>query len=223
MERDNRRDRKEYAMRIAIIGAGNVGGTLGKMWAAKGHEVAFGVRSPNDAKVQTLVTVTGQRARAVSMKDAVVGAEVVALATPWSAVESAIKDAGDLRGKVLVDATNPLKPDLSGLALGHSTSAGAHVAAWAPGAKVVKAFNTIGAAHMADPRFGTQRANMFLCGDDTGAKTMVAGLAGDLGFDPVDCGPLTQARLLDPLAMLWISMVYAYGAGPNIGFALLRK
>ena len=174
-------------MRIAIIGAGNVGGTLGKMWAARGHEVAFGVRSPNDAKVQTLVTVTGQRARAVSMKDAVVGAEVVALATPWSAVESAIKDAGDLRGKVLVDATNPLKPDLSGLALGHSTSAGAHVAAWAPGAK------------------------------------MVAGLAGDLGFDLVDCGPLTQARLLDPLAMLWISMVYDYGAGPNIGIALLRK
>ncbi len=162
-------------MRIAIIGAGNVGGTLGKMWAAKGHEVAFGVRSLNDAKVQTLVTATGKRARALSVKDAVVGAEVVVLATPWSAAESAPKDAGDLRGKVVVEATNPLKPDLSGLALGHSTSAGEHVAAWTPGTKVVKAFNTIGAAHMADPRFGTQRASMFLCGDDTGAKAMVAG------------------------------------------------
>ena len=223
MERDNRRDRKEDAMRIAIIGAGNVGGTLGKMWAAKGYEVAFGVRRPNDAKVQTLVAATGQRARATSVKDAVAGAEVVVLATPWSAAESALKEAGDLRGKVVVDATNPLKPDLSGLVLGHSTSAGEHVAACAPGAKVVKAFNTIGAAHMADPRFGTQRASMFLCGDDTGAKAMVGRLAGDLGFDAVDCGPLTQARLLEPLAMLWISMAYAYGAGPNIGFALLRK
>jgi len=210
-------------MRIAIIGAGNVGGTLGKMWAAKDHEVAFGVRRPNDAKVQALLTATGKRARAVSVKDAVAGAEVVLLATPWSATEAALRDAGELRGKVVVDATNPLKSDLSGLAIGHSTSAAEQVAGWAPGARVVKAFNTIGAAHMADPRFGTQRASMFICGDDASAKATVVRLAGELGFDPVDCGPLTQARLLEPLAMLWISMAYAYGAGPNIGFALLRK
>jgi hypothetical protein len=87
-----------------------------------------------------------------------------------------------------------------------------------PGAKVVKAFNTIGAAHMADPRFGTQRASMFLCDDDTGVKAMVAGLAGDLGFDPVDCGPLTQARLLEPLAMLWLSMAYALRGRPEYRF-----
>ena len=210
-------------MKIAIIGAGNVGGTLGKMWAAKGHEVAFGVRRPNDATVQALVTATGNRARAVSVKDAGAGADVVVLATPWSAAEAALKEAGNLGGKVVIDATNPLKADLSGLAIGHSTSAGEQVAAWAPRARVVKAFNTIGAAHMADPRFGTQRVSMFLCGDDAGAKATVAQLAGELGFDPVDCGPLTQARLLEPLAMLWISMAYAYGAGPNIGFALLRK
>jgi NADPH-dependent F420 reductase len=210
-------------MRIAIIGAGNVGGTLGKMWAAKDHEVAFGVRRPNDAQVQAILTATGNRARATSVKDAVTGGEIVVLATPWSATESAIKEGGELRGKVIVDATNPLKSDLSGLAIGHSTSAAEQVAGWAPGARVVKAFNTIGAVHMADPRFGTQRASMFICGDDTSAKATVAHLAGELGFDPVDCGPLTQARLLEPLAMLWISMAYAYGAGPNIGFALLRK
>ncbi len=210
-------------MRIAIVGAGNVGGTLGKMWAAKDHEVAFGVRRPNDAKVQALLAATGKRARAVSVKDAVAGAEVVLLATPWSATEAALRDGGELRGKVVVDATNPLKADLSGLAIGHSTSAAEQVAGWAPGARVVKAFNTIGAAHMADPRFGTQRASMFICGDDASAKATVARLASELGFDPVDCGPLTQARLLEPLAMLWISMAYAYGAGPNIGFALLRK
>lgn len=210
-------------MRIAIIGAGNVGGTLGRMWAAKDHEVAFGIRRPNDAKVQALLTATGKRARAASVKDAVSGAEVVVLATPWNAIEAAIRDAGDLRGKVVVDATNPLKSDLSGLTIGHSTSAAEQVVGWAPGARVVKAFNTIGAVHMADPRFGTQRASMFICGDDASAKATVARLAGELGFDPVDCGPLTQARLLEPLALLWISMAYAYGAGPNIGFALLRK
>lgn len=210
-------------MRIAIIGAGNVGGTLGRMWAAKDHEVAFGIQRPNDAKVQALLTATGKRARAASVKDAVSGAEVVVLATPWNAIEAAIRDAGDLRGKVVVDATNPLKSDLSGLTIGHSTSAAEQVVGWAPGARVVKAFNTIGAVHMADPRFGTQRASMFICGDDASAKATVARLAGELGFDPVDCGPLTQARLLEPLALLWISMAYAYGAGPNIGFALLRK
>jgi 8-hydroxy-5-deazaflavin:NADPH oxidoreductase len=210
-------------MRIGIIGTGNVGGTLGKAWAAKGHEVAFGARNPNDAKLQTLLTPTGNRPRLGSVKAAVAEAELVLLATPWGAAESALKEAGDLRGKVVVDATNPLKPDLSGLVLGHSTSAGEQVASWVPGARVVKSFNTIGAIHMADPRFGMQRASMFFCGDDAGAKAMVARLAGDLGFDPVDCGPLTQARLLEPLAMLWISMAYAYGAGANIGFALLRK
>jgi len=210
-------------MKLAIIGAGNVGGTLGKMWGAKGHEIAFGVRRPTDASVRALVTATGNRARALSIKDAVAGADVVVLATPWGAVEAALKEAGDLGGKVVVDATNPLKSDLSGLAIGHSTSAGEQVAGWAPRARVVKAFNTIGAAHMADPRFGAQRASMFLCGDDANAKATVAQLAGELEFDPVDCGPLTQARLLEPLAMLWISMAYAYGAGPNIGFALLRK
>lgn len=210
-------------MRIAIIGAGNVGGTLGRAWAAKGNEVAFGVRSPNDAKVQALVSAAGKSASAATVKEAAAGAEVVVLATPWDATQAALEDAGDLRGKVLIDATNPLKPDLSGLTIGLSTSGGEQVAEWASGAKVVKAFNTIGAIHMADGRFGAQCAGMFLCGDDAGAKATVSRLASELGFDPVDCGPLTQARLLEPLGMLWISMALAYGAGPNIGFALLRK
>jgi 8-hydroxy-5-deazaflavin:NADPH oxidoreductase len=79
------------------------------------------------------------------------------------------------------------------------------------------------AQHMTTPRFGDQRASMFLCGDDAAAKQVVAGLATALGFEPVDAGPLTQARLLEPLALLWISMVYAYGHGPNIAFRLIRK
>jgi NADPH-dependent F420 reductase len=210
-------------MRIAIIGAGNVGNALGGGWASAGHEIVFGVRDPNDAKVQGVVRSVGGRARAETVRDAVAQGDIVTLATPWAATKDALTAAGSLSGKILVDATNPLTPDLSGLVLGHTTSAAEQVAAWTPGAKVVKAFNTIGAQHMTNPRFGDQRASMFLCGDDAAAKQVVAGLATALGFEPVDAGPLTQARLLEPLALLWISMVYAYGQGPNIAFRLIRK
>lgn len=210
-------------MRIAIVGAGNVGSTLGKGWAAKGHEILFGVRNPNDAKVQGVVKATGGAARAVGVRDAAAAAGVVVLATPWGAAREAIKSAGDLSGKIVIDATNPLKPDLSGLALGHTTSAAEEVARWAQGARVVKAFNTTGVKNMADPRFGGQSASMFICGDDASAKKTAAALAEALGLEPVDVGPLTQARLLEPLAMLWISMAYAYGHGPDIAFKLLRR
>ena len=210
-------------MKIAIIGAGNVGSALGHGWASAGHEIVFGVRDPNDTKVQEVVRSAGGRVRAATMRDAVAPTEVVVLATPWPAARDALIAAGPLGGKVLVDATNPLQPDLSGLVIGHTTSAGEQVAAWVPGAKVVKAFNTIGAQHMTNPRFGEQRASMFLCGDDGAAKQVVAGLATALGFEPVDAGPLKQARLLEPLALLWISMALAYGQGPDIAFRLLRK
>jgi len=210
-------------MKIAIMGAGNVGATLGKGWAAKGYEIAFGVRDPKDTKVQEVVKAAGGKARAMGIKDAAAYGEEVVLATPWPAVKEVIKAAGDLKGKILIDATNPLKHDLSGLAIGHTTSAGEEVSHWATGAKVVKAFNTIGSLHMANPRFGGQSASMFLCGDDAGAKATVSMLAEVLGFEPVDAGPLTQARLLEPLAMLWISMALSYGQGPNIAFKLLRR
>ena len=210
-------------MKIGIIGAGNIGGTLGRAWAAKGHEVVFGVRDPRGPKVQELVKATGGKARAASPAEAAAHGEVVLLATPWAAAQAALRGAGDLTGKILIDATNPLRPDLSGLTLGHTTSAAEEVARWAPGATVVKAFNTIGAQHMANPRFGTQSASMLICGDDAAAKKAVLALAEVLGFDPVDAGPLTQARLLEPLAMLWISLAYAYGHGADIAFKLLRR
>jgi len=210
-------------VKIGIIGAGNVGGTLGRAWAAKGHAVVFGARDPRGPKVQELVKATAGTARAATPAEAAAHGEVVLLATPWAAAQAALRGAGDLTGKILVDATNPLRPDLSGLTLGHTTSAAEEVARWAPGAKVVKAFNTIGAQHMANPRFGTQSASMLVCGDDGAAKKTVLALAEVLGFDPVDAGPLRQARLLEPLAMLWISLAYAYGHGADIAFKLLRR
>lgn len=210
-------------MKIAIIGAGNVGGTLGRAWAAKGHEVCYGVRTPQEAKTQELVKATGPTARAGSPDEAAAFGEVVVLATPWAATEAAVKAAGDLTGKVVLDCTNPLKPDLSGLEVGHTTSGGEMVAGWAKGAKVCKAFNTTGANIMAEPVVGGVRTVMFVCGDDEAAKRVALRLAADVGFDAVDAGGLAQSRLLEPWALLWIHLAYKGGIGRDYGFALVKR
>src|SRR5262245_32957422 len=179
-------------MRIGILGAGNVGGALGRAWARKGHEVFYGVKQPGETKVRELVQATGPTARAGTVAEAAAFAEVVVLATPWPATRAAVQAAGDLTGKVVIDCTNPLKPDLSGLEIGHTTSAAETVAGWAPGAKVFKAFNTVGANIMADPVIAGTRTVMFVCGDDEAARPAVLRLAEDVGFDAVDAGPLAQ-------------------------------
>jgi predicted dinucleotide-binding enzyme len=195
-------------MKIGVIGARNVGGTLGRGWSNAGHEVRYGSRKPEPGNI----------------KETAAWAEVVVVATPWEAVPDAIKACGNLGGKVVVDCTNPLLPELAGLALGTTDSAGERAAALAKGARVVKAFNTVGYGIMANPEFsGGQRATMLYCGDDAAAKTTVRQLAADLGFDPVDAGPLRQARVLEPFAMLWISLAVHYGLGPNFAFHLMRR
>src|SRR5205823_1005729 len=138
-------------MKIAIIGAGNVGSTLGKAWSKKGHDIFFGVRHPQDDKTRQVVQTVGSKAQAGSATEAAAFGQVVVLATPWPATEAAIRSAGDLRGKTVIDCTNPLKPDISGLEIGFSTSAAEQAAQWAKGAKVFKAFNTAGFNIMADP------------------------------------------------------------------------
>lgn len=211
-------------MKIAIIGAGNVGGALGKLWAAKGHQVMFGVPDPQRGKTQGLIKAIGKQAQAGTVKDAAAFGEVVVLATPWPATQDAIRSAGDLAGKVVIDCTNPLAADLSGLVVGTTNSAGEEVARWTKGAKVVKAFNTIGADNFGNPKFGSETASMFICGDDAAAKSLVGGLAAELGFDVVDVGPLTAARLLEPLAMLWIHLAIKQGWGATgHAFKMLRR
>jgi predicted dinucleotide-binding enzyme len=185
-------------MRIAVIGMGNVGNALGRRWAQAGNAVNFCVRDPEDSK---------KRQRAVTMRATIgpVGeashAEAVLLAVPWRAVPDALQSAGDLSGKVLLDCTNPVTPELTELALGFNTSAGEEVARAARGARVVKIFNTNGAGNMADPKYGDQRVTMLYAGDDEAANRSAAKLASDIGFEPVYLGPLKQARLLEPLAM----------------------
>src|SRR2546425_6839845 len=209
-------------MRIAIIGAGNVGGTLGTGWARRGHEVIFGVRDASDSKLKELLSRAGGKARAAGVKEAA-GAEVVALTVPWPAAQDALRSAGDLRGKILLDCTNPLKPDLSGLTVGYTASGGEQVAGWAPGARVVKIFNTTGFPNMANPEYPEGRSMMLYCGDDPAAKKVAAQLATDLGFEPYDVGSLAEARLLEPFALVWIHLAVLQKMGTQFAFRLMRR
>ncbi len=210
-------------MTIGIIGSGNVGGTLGTRWAKAGHDIVYGTRNPEAEDIQQLVAQGGGKARAATHKEAVRAGDALLLAMPWKVAQSVLEGLGDFGGKVLIDATNPLLPDLSGLDTGTATSAGEKVAGWARGAKVVKAFNTIGANIMANPSFGSEKPALCYCGDDPQAKQAVHQLAEDIGFEPLDVGPLAQARLLEPFALLWISMALKYGYSRDIAFKLLRR
>jgi hypothetical protein len=209
-------------MTIAIIGTGSVGAALGRGWAAAGHAVVFGSRHPQSDDVQNLIADIGVRAEAASPDEAAAAAEVVALAVPWGAAQSAVKGLGSLRGTILIDCTNPLAAGLQP-AVGGDTSGAEEIARWAEGARVVKAFNTTGANNMIDPDYAGTPLSMFVCSDDADAKSTVAQLAEDLGFEAVDAGPLDRARLLEPMARLWIHLATTDGFGREIGFKLLRR
>jgi predicted dinucleotide-binding enzyme len=210
-------------MKIAIIGIGNVGGTLGPAWAKAGHEVIYGVRDPNSEKVKTLLNISQGNAQAVSVAEAAAGADIIVFATPWSATQEAVAAAGNLSGKLVVDCTNPIAPDLKGLSIGTTTSAGEQVAQWAEGATVVKAFNTTGSGNMVDPRYGSQSVTMFICGNDPEARETVAQLAKDMGFEPCITGPLYHARYFEPMAMLWVDMAYLQGRGPEFAYKIVSR
>jgi 8-hydroxy-5-deazaflavin:NADPH oxidoreductase len=205
---------KELDIKIAIIGAGNVGGTLGTAWRNRGHQVTFGVRNPDDPKYASLGAVE-------TNESATSRADVVVLCTPWQSTQQAVQGCGDLAGKVLIDCTNPLTPDIAALEVGLVTSGAEEVAKWAPGARVCKAMNQIGAAMMDAPQLPGKPV-MFVCGDDEEAKSVTARLVAQLGFETVDLGDLTLARLLEPYGLLWIHLALRRGFGTNFGFGLLR-
>jgi hypothetical protein len=155
--------------------------------------------------------------------DAISGTEVILFAVPWPVARESLIQLGDLTGRTLIDCTNPLLSDMSGIELGHVISAGEQIAAWAPGAKVVKAFNCASVKVMLDPKFGDHRATMFYCGDDAAAKLSVRQLIEDIGFDPVDAGSLTSSRYLEPLAMLYIHLAFRQGFGSNCAFKIMKR
>jgi 8-hydroxy-5-deazaflavin:NADPH oxidoreductase len=212
---------RESMMKIAILGTGNVGSALGKRWAAKGHTILFGSRDPHSPKVRQLVLDAGPTASAHLPAEAAGGAEVLLLATPFHSTQEYLRGLA-LNGKILIDATNPLGEGLK-LITWSDSSAAEQIAGWAIGARVVKAFNSTGSGNMANASYGETRPALFYCGDDPDAKAVVKQLAEESGFAPVDSGPLSSARLLEPLGGLWVTLAYLQGQGPNQAFALLRR
>lgn len=199
---------------IAVLGSGNVGRALARGLAAAGHQVTLGTREPDRPE---LVEWAAAGAGGVALADslaAAAGAEIVVVATAWDGTGAALAAAAPaLEGKVLVDVTNPLRfTTRLELALGFDDSGGEQVQRWAPGARVVKAFNTVGFELMDHPDLPGGPPTLFIAGDDAAAKADVTGLAADLGWAVHDCGDLVAARLTEPLAMLWIEHAIRSGS-----------
>jgi 8-hydroxy-5-deazaflavin:NADPH oxidoreductase len=210
-------------MDIAVLGTGRVGSALGIRWAQKGHRVFYGVKDPQSLEFQGLLDRCGPNATLMSVPDAAAAGEVILLAIPWDVTREVLDSLGPLDGKILMDCINPLTGDLKGLQLGFSTSAAEQIASWVPGAVVVKAFNTVSDAAMTDPWFGGQQATMFYCGDDAAAKAVVRQLTEDLEFEPVDAGPLVNARQLEPLAGLYVYLAIFGGWGGDCAFKIVKR
>ena len=210
-------------MKIAILGAGNVGSTLGRSWLTKGHEVFFGVRNPKDDKTLALLEDLGGNVRAGTNNEAIAFCEIILLSLPWQVVEATLTNAGDLSNKIIIDATNPLTPDFSALEIGFDTSGAEQVAAWAKGAKVFKTFNQTGWENMANPVYDGKPSAMMVCGNDTAAKNIVMGLVTDIGFEAIDMGELKMARLIEPFGMTWIHLAMRQGLGRDWAFQIVRR
>jgi len=172
-------------VKIGVIGGGRVGTALATSWREQGHDVTVSTRK--------------------TVAETAAGAEVVVIALPASAVADALAQAGSLAGKVVVDATNNLSGGPSGL----------EIAALVPGARYVKAFNTVFSTFMHDTPPATP-ATLLYCGDDTDAKAVVEPLISDLGFDPVDVGGTEATPWLEGLARIVITLAYGRGRGPFV-------
>lgn len=212
-------------MKIAIIGTGNIGSSLGKQWGSRGHQIMFGVRNPEDG--QAVASSIAPNATVGTVPEAAAFGEVVVLAVPGAAAAEAVRAAGSLAGKVVIDCTNAVTwrtPEGPALTVGGTTSQAEEIAKLATGAHVVKAFNTTYAALLrSGGQFGSQKANVFYCGDDAAAKAKVARLAEEMGFEPVDLGPLRMARLLEPFALIMIQLQGMPGMSSDMGYRLLRR
>ena len=211
-------------MNIAIIGAGNIGTGLARVLSPTRNGVVLAGR--NLAKVREAAEAAGTGAhpvQAAGIDDAVAQAEVVILAVPYAAAIDLALTHG-FEGKVVIDPTNPVKADFSGLEVGFDTSAAEQIAAAAPKARVVKGFNTVFAElyeHGAE--IGGTRTPAFLASDDADAKEAASRIAEAAGFEPVDAGPLANARYVEPLAYLNIQFGYMLGRGTQIAPAWLFR
>ena len=197
-------------MRIAILGAGNVGGGLGKAFAAVDHDVVFGVRDPDSTKtLAALAEIDG--AEATSIADAVAGADVIIFAVRPVAINATAAEVGSLDGRIVIDAMNRFDGEP-----GRSTTQ--DLAALLPGAKLAKAFNTTGFENFGTARERTVTPAMFVAGDDPEAKRIAMDLAAGIGFRPADAGGLANAKVLEDMVRVWL--VLAQAENRTIAFAL---
>ncbi|MEM1261773.1 MAG: NAD(P)-binding domain-containing protein [Pseudomonadota bacterium] len=210
-------------MKLAILGVGNVGSALARGWRRTGHQVLLGVRDPAKRDVVALAEQIG--ASVHSVNEAAQAASVIVLAVPWGSVDQALKDAGDLDGKVLIDCTNPIDmvDGQLGLTIGHATSGGEYVAERAKTARVVKTLNQAAAELLAENDELEGRPLMFVAGDDDDAKTTATALVRELGFDVHDAGDIRVSRLLEPLGMLWLNQAIYQNSGRNWAFGMVRR
>lgn len=209
-------------MKITVIGAGNMGSAFVSQLTRAGHQVSVTAR---DADKAARVAAANPGARAVATAGAAAGADAVILATGYTDAVAALQSVGDLKGRVVIDITNPLTADYMGLTLGHSTSAAEEIARAVPGVELVKAFNTVFAQVLAEGAdFGNgQQVSVFVASDSERAKQTASAIAASMGFAVIDAGGLKNARYLEPLAGLNIYLGYGAGLGTAIAPTWVRK
>jgi len=200
-------------MRIAILGAGNVGGGLGRAFAAVGHDVVFGVRDPESTRTMMALAEIPD-ATAATASEAVNGADVIVFALRPVAIPATVADLPPLDGRIVIDAMNRLDAE-------PSRSTTEDLAQLLPGARLVKAFNTIGFENLDTARERTVPAAMFVAGDDPDAKRIALGLATEIGFVAEDAGGLVNAKALEEMVRVWLALAQAHGRG--VGFAISRE
>lgn len=200
-------------MKIGVVGSGTMGMALGKALAAKGHSVFFGSRSSRSAAGFQ----TG------SYEEAVQHGDIIVLTTAWEHTLNTVNDL-KINDKIILDCTNPETHDGRSLAVGLTTSGSEEIAKICSGARIVKAFCHVYAEILTVPRFGMEKASVFYCGNDNEAKAIIATLITEMGFDPVDSGPLKSARFIEPMAMLMVQLVREMKMAPDrIAMKLLMR
>ena len=208
-------------MSVAVIGTGNMGAGIARLLASKGERVVIGSRDP--AQSATLAEEIGAGAQGGGIAAAAKLAHVVIFAVNYPQAGEAVREAGGFAGKVLVDISNPITEDFKDLRVGHTTSAAEELQKLAPEAKVVKAFNTIFAQLLtAEAREGRNPVQVFVAGDDEAAKKRVSDLVAKGGFQPVESGPLSNARFLEPLGEINIHFGFFLGWGTSVAPAWIK-
>lgn len=201
-------------MNIAILGTGAMGKSIASRLTASRFNVIIGSREPSRAKA--LAAEIGGGVQCASLRGAAGAADVIVLAVPYGSARETLAAAGNIDGKIVIDITNPLTPDFSGLTVGHTSSAAEHIQAAFPNVRVVKALNTVFAPLIAEPVIDGTPVTAFFAGDDDKATAIVRDILARAGFRPEFAGPLKSARYLEPVAALNITLGYALGGGVHI-------